>query len=118
MLGDLEHPTNNANHEALKGFVDRLFNIERDFADVKGEYTDSVKDLKTEIKSNADETGVSVKQVVELVKIRLNEQAAIDEQEERDANMELYRSVYGFSAAPASETADEEDDVSDDDALG
>lgn len=117
MAGDLEHDTANADHEALRGFVDRLFNLEKDFEDVKAEYKDATKDLKAEIKSRVDETGVNVKQVVDLVKIRMNEQAALEEQEEMEANMELYRSVYGF-APPPPPTADEDDEASDDDALG
>lgn len=114
-MGDLEHDANNTDHEALKGFVERMFNLEKDFEDVKAEYTDAKKDLKAEIKSRTDETGVNVKQVIDLVKIRLNEQAALEEQEEMEANMELYRMVYGFAPPPPPSADDEE---SDDDALG
>lgn len=113
-MGDLEHDANNADHGALRGFVDRLFNLERDFEDVKAEYKDATKDLKAEIKSRTDETGVNVKQVVDLVKIRLNEVAALEEQEEMEANMELYRLVYGFAPPPPPSEDNEEDD----DALG
>lgn len=124
-MGDLEHDATNTDHDSLRGFVERLFNLEKDFEDVKAEYKDATKDLKAEIKSRVDETGVNVKQVVDLVKIRLNEQAALEEQEEMEANMELYRMVYGFAPPPPPTEADEEDDAADgaspaedDDALG
>lgn len=111
MAGDCEHDINNVNHEALRGFVDRLYNVENDFADVKAEYTDSKRDLKAEIKSRTDETGISVKQVEALVKIRLNEQAALDEKADAEANMFLYEQVYGFAPAQEAAPEDEEDDA-------
>lgn len=86
--------------------VDRLFNVEREFADVKSEYNDTKKDLRTEFKAREDETGYTFKQIEGLVKIRLNEQKAKDEQEARDADMFLYEQVYGF-APGASEDEDD-----------
>jgi uncharacterized protein (UPF0335 family) len=112
-MGDLAHDPKNTNHEALKGFVDRLFTVEQEFADVKAEYADSKKDLKSEIKGKVDETGVTVAQVEALVKIRLNESEALDHQADVNANAMLYEQVFGFNATP--EAADEADE---DDALG
>jgi uncharacterized protein (UPF0335 family) len=100
----------NVDHDALKGFVDRLFNVEQEFADVKAEYTDSKKDLKSEIKGKVDETGVTVAQVEGLVKIRLNEMEALDHQAEVNANALLYEKVYGFSS-PSAEAGDDEEDA-------
>lgn len=114
-MGNLEHDnTSNGEHEILRGFVDRLFNVENDFADVKAEYNDSKRDLKAEIKSRADETGISVKQVEALVKIRMNEQVALDAQADAEANMFLYEQVYGFTLQADKPEPDEEED----DALG
>lgn len=116
-MGDLSHETSNsaradeANREVTKSFVERLFNLERDFQDAKAEHAESVKDLKTEIKGRADETGVVVKTVVELVKIRLNEQEARDALVENEANLMLYESLFGFSEQPSAiEAADDEED--------
>lgn len=97
-------------HEALKGFVDRLFNVEQEFADVKAEYTDSKKDLKSEIKGKVEETGVTFEQVAAMVKTRMNETEALDAQAETNANMMLYEEVFGFNAAISVETDDEEED--------
>lgn len=110
-MGDLDHEPRNVDHDALKGYVERLFNLESEFADQKAEYTDSKKDLKTEIKGRLDETGVTFDQVQSLVKIRLNEANALDEQAENNANMELYEEVFGFSA-PAEQSSDDDDPLS------
>jgi uncharacterized protein (UPF0335 family) len=108
----MPHDSNGGcDHEALKGFVDRLFNVEQEFADVKAEYTDSKKDLKAEIKGKVDETGVTPAQVEALVKIRLNETEALDAQATMNANTLLYEQVFGFNAAPAEPEAEEEDDA-------
>lgn len=100
----------NIDTDALKGYVDRLFNVEQEFADVKAEYTDTKKDLKAEIKSRVDETGVTFDQVAALVKTRMNETEALDQQAELNANMLLYEQVYGFSAAPSQLEEDDEED--------
>jgi hypothetical protein len=100
----------NIDHEALKGYVDRLFSVEQDFADVKAEYTDTKKDLKAEIKSRTDETGVTFDQVAALVKTRMNETEALDHQAETNANMLLYEQVYGFSVAPSQLEEDDDED--------
>lgn len=101
----------NTDHDALKGYVDRLFNVEQEFADTKAEYTDSKKDLKSEIKSRVEETGVTFDQVAAQVKIRMNEAEALDTQAETNANMLLYEEVYGFSAAPSQLAEDDEEDA-------
>ncbi len=104
----LEHERDtNVSPETIRELVDRLFNVESEFADVKSEYTATKTDLRTEIKGREDETGVTFKQVESLVKIRLNEQKARDEQEARDADMFLYEKVYGF--APETSSDDEDD---------
>ena len=108
-MGDLAHKPGNVDHDALKGYVDRLFTVEQEFADVKAEYTDSKKDLKSEIKSRVDETGVTFEQVAALVKTRMNEAEALDQQATTNANMLLYDEVFGFSAAPSALVEDEED---------
>jgi hypothetical protein len=101
----------NVDHDALKGFVDRLFNVEQEFADQKAEYNDSKKDLKAEIKGKVEETGVTVDQVVALAKIRMNEAEALDLQAEANANAALYDEVYGFNAvAGAADGEVEEED--------
>lgn len=100
----------NIDTDALKGYVDRLFNVEQEFADVKAEYTDSKKDLKAEIKGRVDETGVTFEQVAALVKTRMNETEALDQQAETNANMLLYEQVYGFSAVPSQLEEDDEED--------
>jgi hypothetical protein len=100
----------NTDQEALKAFAERLFNVEHDFADVKAEYTDSKKDLKAEINQRTDETGITYKQVEGLVKVRLNEQKALDEQADMEATMFLYEKVFGF-AAPADPVSEDEDDA-------
>lgn len=110
-MGDLEHAPENADRDALKAFVERLFNVENDFADVKAEYTDSKKDLKAEINQRTDETGVNYKQVEALVKIRLNESKAKDEQADMEANMFLYEQVFGFNAEPPADADGDEDDA-------
>lgn len=99
----------NIDHDALKGYVDRLFNVEQEFADTKAEYTDSKKDLKAEVKSRVEETGVTFEQVAALVKTRMNEAEALDHQAETNANMSLYDEVYGFSTAPSTLEEDDED---------
>ena len=101
----------NVDHDALKGFVERLFNVEQEFADTKAEYNDSKKDLKAEIKGKVEETGVTVDQVVALAKIRMNEAEALDQQAEANANAALYEEVFGFNAvaSEADETEDEDD---------
>jgi uncharacterized protein (UPF0335 family) len=101
----------NVDHDALKGFVDRLFNVEQEFADTKAEYTDSKKDLCAEIKGKVDETGVTVAQVKALVVIRQNESEALDAQAEANANAALYDEVYGFNAEPSQLVEDDEEDA-------
>jgi uncharacterized protein (UPF0335 family) len=103
-----EHNADNVDSSAMKSYVERLFDIEQSFADQKAEYQDSKADLKTEIKGRADETGVDFKQVAALVKIRMNEAAALDEQAAHDTNVRLYEELFGFSAQP-SELADDDD---------
>lgn len=110
-MSDDPHKADNVDRDALKGYVERLFNVEQSFADVKAEYQDTKNDLKTEIKGRADETGVDFKQVAALAKIRMNEAAALDEKAAHDTNTALYEELFGFSAEP-SELAE------DDDALG
>jgi uncharacterized protein (UPF0335 family) len=109
-MGDLAHDTQNVDHETLKGLVERLFNVESTFADQKAEYNDSKKDLKAEIKSRQEETGISFNQVSGLVKIRLNEAEALDAQAEMESNMELYGAVFGF-ASPVDEPSSDDDDA-------
>jgi uncharacterized protein (UPF0335 family) len=101
----------NIDHEALKSYVDRLFTVEQEFADVKAEYTDSKKDLKAEIKGRVDETGVTFDQVAALVKTRMNETEALDQQAETNSNMLLYEQVYGFAAQPSSLAEDDDEDA-------
>ena len=110
-MGDLEHKPENVDSKALKSFVERLFEIESSFADVKAEYKDSKADFKTEVKGRADETGVDIKQVEALVKIRLNEAAALDEQAAHDSNMKLYEELFGFNAVPEPAAPEDEDDA-------
>ncbi len=100
----------NVDDTALKGYVDRLFNVEQTFADVKAEYTDDKNDLKAEIKSRTDETGVTFAQVQSLVKVRMNEATALEDQAETNATMELYELLYGFSAETSVATDDDEED--------
>lgn len=67
-MSDEPNNADNVDTDVMKSYVERLFNIEQGFADVKAEYTDSKADLKTEIKGRSDETGVDFKQVAALVK--------------------------------------------------
>lgn len=100
---------NGCDHEALRELVERMFNLEQEFADTKAEYNDSKKDLKAEIKGKVDETGVTVDQVVALAKIRMNEAEALDAQAEANANAALYDEVYGFNTSPLASEDDEDD---------
>jgi hypothetical protein len=110
----------NTNDKALKNFVERLFNVEQSFAEQKGEYTDAKKDLKTEIKSRFDETGVTAEDVERLVKIRMDEEKAIERQETVNADMHRYEQLFGLAASGGAEDASDEDasdeDASDEDA--
>ena len=106
-MSDEPNNADNVDTDVMKSYVERLFNIEQGFADVKAEYTNSKADLKTEIKGRSDETGVDFKQVAALVKIRMNEAAALDEQAAHDTNMSLYEQLFGFNTA-TSELAEDD----------
>lgn len=106
-MSDEPNNADNVDTDVMKSYVERLFNIEQGFADVKAEYTDSKADLKTEIKGRSDETGVDFKHVAALVKIRMNEAAALDEQAAHDTNMSLYEQLFGFNTA-TSELAEDD----------
>lgn len=102
----------NTDDDALKSFVERLFALDSTFAEQKAEHSDSVKDLSAEIKSREEATGVTVKQVKALAKIRLAEQAALDTAEEHEHNLLAYRRIFGFSATTSSAEADDDDALS------
>jgi hypothetical protein len=102
----------NTNDEALKALVERVFNIERDFADTKAEYTDSKKDMKAEIKSREEELGTTPAEVFAMAKIRMDEHAAQEELDAATSTNLLYGRLFGFTKSEDA-PAEEEDDALD-----
>lgn len=76
-------------------YVDRMVEIEQRFQDAKAEHDEDVKDLKLEIKSRYDETGVDPKEVVRLSKIRLHEQESRENAALLEADLATYDVMYG-----------------------
>jgi uncharacterized protein (UPF0335 family) len=98
----------NRNLSALKDFVDRGYQIEHEFRAAKGERDDLIGDLKTEIKARSDETGVDAKEVMRLIKIRLDE----DEQRQKaillTGDLETFDVIFG---PPSKRAAEDEEDI-------
>jgi len=88
----------NRNMEALGDFVNRMFNIEDEFNSAKAERDDLVKDLKAEIKSRKDETGVDAKEVQRLVKIKLDEAGQREAQQILAGDLDTYDCLFGASS--------------------
>ena len=96
----------NRNDTAFKGFVDRMFEVEKEFNDAKIERNDTIKDLKSEIKSRIEQTGVEVKEVVAQVKIRLDESAARDARDAMVSDLATYDILFGDASTKASDDDD------------
>jgi len=85
----------NRNTDALRDFVDRLFNLDVELRDAKTEHGDLVRDLKAEVKARGDETGVDFKEVQRLAKIKLDEKAERDRMELLCGDMETFDVIFG-----------------------
>jgi uncharacterized protein (UPF0335 family) len=96
----------NRSDEALRGYVERVVGIEREYLDAKAERGDLIKDMKAEVKSNHDSTGVDWKEVERLSKIRLEEQAAREKCAELEGDLETFEGLFG---APAPDSEDPDD---------
>lgn len=90
----------NRNNEQVKRLVERWFNVEREFEEAKSERNDMVKDLKAEIKSRADELGTSVKEIGELVKIKLNESEVRQQVSDMQDYLDAYEVIFGEATRP------------------
>ena len=90
----------NVDHTKMREYVDRWVEFEREFINAKNEHTDMIKDMKTEIKSRSESTGIDVKEVQRQVKIRLEEQAMKDKAAELEADLALYALLYTSGGDP------------------
>jgi len=98
----------NRNLKALQEFVDRGFAVEDEFRNAKTERDDLMRDLKAEIKARNDETGVDAKEVVRLIKIRLDESAERERMQLLCGDIETFDTIFG---PPSRKPAQEDEDI-------
>lgn len=85
----------NVDDARKKDYIRRWVAVEQAFAEAKSEHDELLKDLKTEIKTHSDETGVEAKEVGRLAKIMLDVPAATTKLEEATEDMANYELLYG-----------------------
>lgn len=95
----------NRNRDQIAKYVERWANIEREFNEAKAERGDMVKDLRTEIKSRADEIGSNAKEIEALVKIKLAEAEFRQDIQDRQEHLDSYEVIFG---PPTSAPEDDE----------
>jgi uncharacterized protein (UPF0335 family) len=80
-------PTPDMSNDRLRGYVDRIMNLEKEKADVQ----EGIKDLYTEVKAAGYETKI-VRQIIR------EEKMDASERRERETLLDLYRKELGLIA--------------------
>jgi len=96
-----------ATSEAIKGLVDRWFEVEKELQEQKAQYAETKADFKVEIKDRFDELGITFTHIADQVAIRLDEHKAQENQDRVNGALSLYEKLYGF-AIPAEEPPEED----------